>query len=487
MLVGFLLTGSAILRADSTYFFSPEVEITEATANGGSSLTFQSSGQHFTAFRGDTVYVVWEETRFSPPPVGTWVFFAKSTDGGITFGPNKAVAGGVTPSMRVDSSGIIHLAYQSGGDIFFRKSTDGGATFSSRVKVSDDTIAQMGQERPAIEVNNRGQIFIAWRDQRNMPPPTARNLFSAASFDGGTSFTSNVQVNEAGTYVNGGIDIATDDSGRVYAAYKGTTTEGKNGIVLNRSVDSGLNYNYHLLASDLPIGQGLTFAEDPSITVSSNALVGVAWQDGRFDQWTLRFSASQDYGQTFSPSVRVEDDSDLAGTSSPYFPSLSWKNGSFYVSWNENRPRSPNSIEVYDIFFSYSSDSGKTFKPSFRVTNDSFIFSDVPIDHVAASIAVNDEGKAFVAWLDDRHDPFFEENWHIFGAVGSSRLIKGDVNLDWRLTAADAVTELNAVFLGEVFPAPFQNADGNCDGLLTAADVILLLNAIFLGIPFPCP
>ncbi|MCI0532003.1 MAG: hypothetical protein L0Y74_08670, partial [candidate division Zixibacteria bacterium] len=66
------------------------------------------------------------------------------------------------------------------------------------------------------------------------------------------------------------------------------------------------------------------------------------------------------------------------------------------------------------------------------------------------------------------------------------RVVLGDLNLDGLLTAADVVLELNAVFAGGTFPAPFESADGNCDGQLSPADVVLLLNATFMGKPFPC-
>lgn len=66
------------------------------------------------------------------------------------------------------------------------------------------------------------------------------------------------------------------------------------------------------------------------------------------------------------------------------------------------------------------------------------------------------------------------------------RVVLGDLNLDGRLTVADVVLELNAVFLSETFPVPFETADGNCDGGLSPADVVLLLNATFMGTPFLC-
>ena len=65
---------------------------------------------------------------------------------------------------------------------------------------------------------------------------------------------------------------------------------------------------------------------------------------------------------------------------------------------------------------------------------------------------------------------------------------KGDLNLDFALTAADVALILNCTFCTDCPPPPAGMAacDLNCDGRRTAADVVLLLRATFLGMPFPC-
>lgn len=62
-----------------------------------------------------------------------------------------------------------------------------------------------------------------------------------------------------------------------------------------------------------------------------------------------------------------------------------------------------------------------------------------------------------------------------------------DLNSDGQLTATDVVLELNAVFLGNDPPAPFNASDLNGDGVRTASDVVMELNAVFLGIGAHCP
>jgi hypothetical protein len=194
----------------------------------------------------------------------------------------------------------------------------------------------------------------------------------------------------------------------------------------------------------------------------------------------MRFSVSLNCGQTFSTSVRVDDDSDLTLGTNPSKPSLAIRNAIFYVAWMRPDISGPSKI-----LFSYSFDSGQTFSPNIDVnantTDPNNQFRQMP------SLAINDAGKAFVAWSDGRYLGQVGDTWLLFGTSGKFiQLLKGDLNLDELLTAADVVMQLNAVFAGQSFPAPFRNADGNCSGNLSPADLVLLLNAVFQSVPFPC-
>ena len=106
--------------------------------------------------------------------------------------------------------------------------------------------------------------------------------------------------------------------------------------------------------------------------------------------------------------------------------------------------------------------------------------------HWGSSLAVNQEGKAFVVWSDNRYDPNFDEIIHFFVSRGVPNTVKGDLNLDGLVTLFDVVTELNAVFFGESFPAPIAAADINCDSKLTSTDMVMLLQMYYLSSYFAC-
>lgn len=65
--------------------------------------------------------------------------------------------------------------------------------------------------------------------------------------------------------------------------------------------------------------------------------------------------------------------------------------------------------------------------------------------------------------------------------------IRGDLNHDGFLTAADVVAQLNCVFLNPAGPeCELFVADINCDGQLTAVDAVFLLGEVYLFAPQPC-
>ncbi len=447
-----LLSANKAEGQSNVYTFSGDVDL------GEDYIGFASAGLHYIASRGDTAYVVWSRGH---------TYCQRSTDGGQSFGfPVRvnSTPDGVNPSMKLDSLGAIYVAYQHNADIYFAKSTDGGTTFTPGVKVNDDTIPQIGQEKPAVAVNNKGHIFVAWRDQRTAPGEPHRAVFASASYDGGLSFTPNVQINDSTTPMGDGVDIvATDD--HVYIVWKPYAGQ----MILSRSDDSGLTFPFRSLVNDLPSDSTFAGGVRPSIAIGDE-FVGVAWEDYRYERLSIRFAVSNDLGQSFSPSVVVD-----SGPGYLSSPSLCSKNGIFYMVWEADHPQP-------HIYFSYSPNQGQSFVPYVDV---------ITVDtnravHNGGSISVSDRGRAFVVWADNRYDPTFQLNWHLFVTVGTPSAMKGDLNLDGMLSAVDVVLELNAVFLGQSYAAPFESGDGNCDGQLSAADAVLILNATFLGEPFPC-
>src|SRR5262249_39975445 len=153
-------------------------------------------------------------------------------------------------------------------DIFLAASTDGGATFGTNVRVDDFLVLERLNERPALGLDRRGPLHVAWTDLRRREPDT--NVFYARSDDGGATFSASRQL---------------DDSKVAFDPDTGTPSN-----------------QWH-----------------PALAVDREKLF-VAWQDNRLGNDDIFFTTSFDGGATFAASERVDDTGN--GTSEQTRPSL---------------------------------------------------------------------------------------------------------------------------------------------------------------------
>ena len=187
-----------------SYAFGANVRVNDNPA-GSSFETPYSSGGHSIACRGDTVYLVWRSDRSGT----SQIYFDKSTNGGTTWGPDEAIsdnpaAAAVMPALALGQDGTIYVSWTDWRDgnrhIYFAKSTNGGGSFGGNVRVCNEH--EEYQAYSSIAVSNSGKIFIAWEDGRNSATQKL-DVYCARSDDGGNSFLSNVRVDDTGTDSSG--------------------------------------------------------------------------------------------------------------------------------------------------------------------------------------------------------------------------------------------------------------------------------------------
>lgn len=198
-------------------------------------------GSHPAAGLGNDVYVAWEAypNGFTPPRE---IRVRKSSDGGATFAP-RVVATSVTPigdgfalqgnfrtfldfqGLVVDRSetgtrGNVYITLHDGrnvskpdpfarifsipprgctgsavlsycfGDVFLTRSTDAGGSWSAPVRINDDAVTlAVDQYMPNVDVDKRGEIFVAFFDRRRDARNFLIDTFVARSHDAGASWT----------------------------------------------------------------------------------------------------------------------------------------------------------------------------------------------------------------------------------------------------------------------------------------------------------
>jgi hypothetical protein len=132
-----------------------------------------------------TVHVAWTDLRSRQPD--TNVFYAQSTDRGITFSPNVTLEDskvGFNPNTGTPSNqwspslvvqdGRLFVAWQDNrlgnNDVFFTSSFDNGQHFGVDERVDDTGAGSSEQTRPSLAIGGRGAkrvCYVAWEDSRN--------------------------------------------------------------------------------------------------------------------------------------------------------------------------------------------------------------------------------------------------------------------------------------------------------------------------------
>ncbi len=175
-----------------------------------------------------SVYVVWLDGRDYDPKLGdeSSVYFARSTDGGKSFGKNVRVAAHTCPCCRptiaIDSKGRIYIAWRHDfddvRDMAVATSIDGGKTFSRLVRVSKDgwLIRGCPESGPSLlAIGNR--LYIAWF---TVGADSRPRVLAAWSDDQGRSFAAPIELSTGVLDANHPMLFAGKPNG-VWAAFEG--------------------------------------------------------------------------------------------------------------------------------------------------------------------------------------------------------------------------------------------------------------------------
>jgi hypothetical protein len=278
----------------------------------------------------------------------------RSRDGGLTWSGPEAGAGssGVDrPYVTVDDTGgryqgRVYVNAQAsvpgtGGEprpreLTVYRSTDGGATLGlSAKRQAPDTRSILFPGNGAVLSD--GTYLFAYTElhspeEGRAPEDTTQNpprrpngtVKIISSADGGDSLSPAVTVSEAyGAWPANDVSLfpylAVDRSGgpfkdRLYVAWPDVRS-GRCEILFSYSADRGRSWTRPKTVDDAaPFGAGRRGPDDflPAVAVNGRGVVGVSWYDRRESPdglgWRVRFAASLDGGDTFSPSVPVAEE-----------------------------------------------------------------------------------------------------------------------------------------------------------------------------------
>lgn len=138
---------------------------------------------------------------------GRHLYVSHSDDKGTTLSapvmvnaePEDILGDGENRPKIVVRKGVVYVSYTRGlekpmtGDIRFSRSLDGGRSFSAPLTVNDNREI-ISHRFETLEVNDRGQVFLAWLDKRDLSAAVRKGekysgaaVYYAVSDDGGAS------------------------------------------------------------------------------------------------------------------------------------------------------------------------------------------------------------------------------------------------------------------------------------------------------------
>ncbi len=413
--------------------FEPNVKVSDF-GSPGEIVSTRSAGQRAIAVYGQSVFVLWQDSRGNGR-----VVVARSDDGGATFAegvsvrPEEAVpAKRAHPALAVDREGGLYVAWadarESAPGIYIAKSTDGGRTFGPAVRANDVPVAY--SRNPALAVGDSGRLFGAWEDYRH--DLRAPDIYFSRSDDGGRTFGRNFLVNDDRTpeaplanvapaaepaaqgppgprpepIADGEAEarghraptLALDGRGGVFLAW-GDGRRGQADIYLARSGDGGASFGANVRVNDV---LGEKWRGLPSLALGPKGEIYLAWEDRRSDRPDIFTTTSADGGLSFAPSVQINriviGGSGTSGEER-FPPGLAVDSrGVITVTW-----RGPRVLP--HIHVARSGSQGQTF-------SDAVVVGDakVPVVPTSPNLTVDAAGRVFVAWADNRigGGPFHE-------------------------------------------------------------------------------
>ncbi len=262
----------------------------------------------------NNIYIAWTDMRNG----NNDVYFSKSITGGLTFSANVRVNDVITnsqsePDLAVDpvNAHLVHVVWTdtrsaiTGPDIFYANSTDSGLSFNPSLRVNDDISgSEQGQARIAVAPNR--DVYVVWRDPRSAAK--GPDIYFSKSSNLGATWSPNIFLNsDVGNFVQQDPTIAVDAAGTIYVAWTDYRNPNTSPDIYEAwSANAGASFGANVKVND---DRGLAPQLNPSLAANAGK-VQIAWADYRTGGATNYdiYTASSVDGVTWSPNMKVNDD-----------------------------------------------------------------------------------------------------------------------------------------------------------------------------------
>jgi hypothetical protein len=327
--------------------------------NLSNSIGTSSSSQ--IAVSNSNVFVVWSESVSG----NNEIFFAGSSDNGTNFSDPKKISNSSDSSTSPQiaaSEDIVYIAWREAStssteqEIFFTKSIDNGINFMTPTNISNSSGLTSSVPQIAVLDNN---IYVAWEEQHGNPP-TLRDIFLAASSNGGDDFNAPTNVSNSSGLDSLSVQLIADDIDTVRVVWvEFNSTASFRNIFFSSSTDGGNSF-----VPSVNISNNTGNARSPQIS-SSKGNIFITWGD--LTRKDIFFAVSTDGGSGFGTIKNISNNGTALGSNTEIRsnPDMFVTGDSIYIVWRDHRTGNA------DVFFSHSLDTGSTFSSPKNISNSS--------------------------------------------------------------------------------------------------------------------
>jgi hypothetical protein len=375
-----VLTMAAVAARAQTVFSAPQNVSNSGSNAGYQQIAIDANGK---------INAVWIDNS-----AGSYaVLFSRSSNGGVSFSTplnvsNHPGSGADGPQIGLDPKGNICIVWSdnSSGSYasFFTRSIDGGSSFSAPLLISNSGATSAGGVRIAVDAS--GNINLVWADTS----PGYNAIFFSRSADGGTSFSSPINVSNNSLGAGSPPGIGVDPQGNIYVVWEGTSTLAgapsgtTQDAFLSVSANGGTTFSSPVNYSGDQLN---VFVSNPQVVATSMNSINLLWEtaQGTGANLSLHYRPASNGGATLGS---ISSSSDF-GQYDQVFPMAHMaldSTGAINVVWQQNCCTQGTST----ILYARSTDSGN----SFAVSTIANAFNNTPMPQLAID-SLNNINVAF--------------------------------------------------------------------------------------------
>jgi len=393
----------------------------------GASSSVSSQSARCIAATGDTLHVVWWDSRDG----NSEIYYKRSTNAGTSWGSDTRLTddAAISALPTIAVSGLtLHVAWYDTRDgsgnfeVYYKRSSDGGRSWGPDTRLTNDPAFSW---YPSVALSGTN-VHLVWRESRD----GNYEVYYKRSTDAGVSWQSDSRLTDAAGSSES-PSVAAVPSGDVHVAWFDNRDGGAYEIYYKRSTDHGSTWGTDQRLTNDP---GVSFGASVAL---SGPNVHIAFQDSRDGQWEIYYKRSTDGGATWGTDTRLTN-----ATATSEHASIVASGPNAHLVWWDNRDAN------YEIYYKRSTTGGTSWEADTRLTNDAS-WSQQPF------IAVSGP-RLHVVWKDGRDGN--DEIYYKRNPTGNPVRIDEQGN-DARSTIHDARLKIH--------PNPFRN---RCDIRFTMQD-----------------